>query len=1123
MNRNASQYSPDRKLRPSTRFGAMILAMLAVAGGVTPLVTTQVQAQTNNGVTVTPSTLAFDEGTNDSYTVVLDTQPESDVIIDVTPSFYSSSPSTVSISETMLTFTADDWDSPQSVTITALEDSDTRDLRFDINHQVSGYPGVTQVQTVEVEVYDDDEAKIRLSNPRPKVDEGGSATYTVWLNTRPDYAEIGMSLYAERDEITVHPTILQFTNENWRTPQTVTITAAHDQDAIDNVSNIVHTIGWVYASGEHGYAKVTAIDDEKSRLVTHPTSLTIEAGETERYAVWIEDLPYVNDVTVTITSNNPAVTVDPSTLTFTRATWGWFKAVDVTGLAGRATLTHTMSGYNPVKTLSVNVTGGTRTTTTTTTPVTTTTPDLEMGTVVVSDENLSSGSHFTLSTSVTNEGDGDSEATTIRFYRSTDSTITSSDTQQSSSPVIPLAAQGQEVTAISVSLTAPSEEGTYYYGACVDSVTGETDTADNCSASVTVTVTVTVTVNRPATGAPTISGTAQVGQTLTTSTSAITDPDGLTNVSYSYQWLADHTEIGGATNSTYTPQTTDIGKVIKVRVTFTDDRDNNESLTSAGTVTVTVNRPATGAPTISGTAQVGQTLTTSTSAITDPDGLTNVSYSYQWLADDTEIGGATNSTYTPQTTDIGKVIKVRVTFTDDRDNNESLTSAGTVTVTVNRPATGAPTISGTAQVGQTLTTSTSAITDPDGLTNVSYSYQWLADDTEIGGATNSTYTPQTTDIGKVIKVRVTFTDDRDNNESLTSAGTVTVTVNRPATGTPTISGTAQVGQTLTTSTSAITDPDGLTNVSYSYQWLADHTEIGGATNSTYTPQTTDIGKVIKVRVTFTDDRDNNESLTSAAYPGSGTIIAATTKRPVGPVAPTQVTTDPATDDDADDNDADADSDTDTDTEDGDESQGGENRIDCDDLETQTPFVDVLESSPEAQAIACIYALGITTGTSPTTYSPGADVSRAQMASFLARLYKATTGTDAPVADTPFTDVETTSSAYNDIGRIYGLGITTGTTPTTYSPGANVNRAQMASFLARLYKATTGTDAPVADTPFTDVETTSSAYNDIGRIYGLGITTGTTPTTYSPGANVNRAQMASFLARLYKATTGTETP
>ena len=335
--------------------------MLAVAGGVTPLVTTQVQAQTNNGVTVTPSTLAFDEGTDDSYTVVLDTQPAGDVIIDVTPSFYGSSPSTVSISETMLTFTTDNWDSPQSVTITAHEDNDTRDLNFDINHQVSGYPGVTQVRSVSVLVYDDDEAKIRLSNPWPKVDEGGSATYTVWLNTRPDHAEIGMTIFSPRYEITVYPTGLQFTNENWRTPQTVTITAAHDEDSMDDTSEIVHAFGWVYASGRHGYASVTAIDDEKSRLVIHPTSLTIEAGETEDYSVWIEDLSYVNDVTVTITSNNPAVTVDPPTLTFNRTNWTWTESVYVTASNGPATLTHTMSGYNPVKTLSVNVTGGTRT------------------------------------------------------------------------------------------------------------------------------------------------------------------------------------------------------------------------------------------------------------------------------------------------------------------------------------------------------------------------------------------------------------------------------------------------------------------------------------------------------------------------------------------------------------------------------------------------------------------------------------------------------------------------------------------------------------------------------------------------------------------------------------------
>ena len=89
-------------------------------------------------------------------------------------------------------------------------------------------------------------------------------------------------------------------------------------------------------------------------------------------------------------------------------------------------------------------------------------------------------------------------------------------------------------------------------------------------------------------------------------------------------------------------------------------------------------------------------------------------------------------------------------------------------------ATGRPAITGAAQVGMTLTAGIGDIADADGLTNVTYSYQWLADDTEIDGATSSTYTVQSTDNGKVIKVRVTFTDDGSSDESLTSAGTAAV-------------------------------------------------------------------------------------------------------------------------------------------------------------------------------------------------------------------------------------------------------------------------------------------------------------------------------------------------------------
>ena len=156
-------------------------------------------------------------------------------------------------------------------------------------------------------------------------------------------------------------------------------------------------------------------------------------------------------------------------------------------------------------------------------------------------------------------------------------------------------------------------------------------------------------------------------------------------------------------------------------------------------------------------------LEANTSGIADADGISNVRYEHQWLADDTEIAGATGSTYTLADADEGKAIKVEVSFTDDAGNDETLTSAATDAVAAapaaNSPATGVPTISGTAQVGETLTANTSGVADEDGLDEVSFTYQWLADDSGISGATNATYTLVDADEGKAIKVEVTFTDD----------------------------------------------------------------------------------------------------------------------------------------------------------------------------------------------------------------------------------------------------------------------------------------------------------------------------------------------------------------------------
>ena len=182
-----------------------------------------------------------------------------------------------------------------------------------------------------------------------------------------------------------------------------------------------------------------------------------------------------------------------------------------------------------------------------------------------------------------------------------------------------------------------------------------------------------------------------------------------------------------------------------------------------------------------------------------------------------------------------------------------------------------------------------------------------------------------------------------------------------------------------------------------------------------------------------------------------------------------------------------------------------------------PFTDVDPGNFAYDDIRCLLELGITQlSSNGNLYRPLENVTREEMAAFMARTYRAVTGTDAESVETPFTDVPEGSFAVDDIARIYGLGITTGTTPTTFSPAAPVRRSHMALFLTRLYKAVWGSLAPVVSTDFTDIsQLDPEQQTAIAQIYGLGVTTGTSPTTFAPNQPVTRAQMGSFIARLYK--------
>ena len=251
-------------------------------------------------------------------------------------------------------------------------------------------------------------------------------------------------------------------------------------------------------------------------------------------------------------------------------------------------------------------------------------------------------------------------------------------------------------------------------------------------------------------------------------------------------------KLGGVTDSDGTVSLAVGSNVITVEVTAEDGETSR-------TYTVTVTREQAPTPekssdatlsalalsgvnfgtfdstTISYSARVANSVTQTTVTPTVND--SNASYVIK-------LGGVEDADGTVSLTVGSNTITIEVTAEDD-----STTKSYTVTVTrvPNTPATGAPTISSTAEVGQTLTARTSGISDDDGLDNATYAYQWIrtegTTDTDIAGATETTYLVTTDDVDRALGVRISFTDDAGNQESLTSAATVSVAA-RPNTPTP---------------------------------------------------------------------------------------------------------------------------------------------------------------------------------------------------------------------------------------------------------------------------------------------------------------------------------------------------
>ncbi|WP_281173349.1 DUF4347 domain-containing protein [Azospirillum halopraeferens] len=556
-------------------------------------------------------------------------------------------------------------------------------------------------------------------------------------------------------------------------------------------------------------------------------------------------------------------------------TYQWYRADDSAGtgdtiIAGATSVSYTLTTSDAHKFMRVEVTandnkGGvvaatsTRTAVANSLPVNSVAPSVS-GTATV-------GNALTASNGTWNDADGDGRTFTYQWYRANDTAGTGT-------------AQISNATSSSYTLTTADAHKFLRVVVTANDGNGGTQTA----ASSLVQVTNSVPTNS---AAPTITGTATVGNTLSATSGTWSDADGDT-LTYTYQWYrADNTAggneaaISGATNSSYTTGAGDLIKFIRVAVTVSDGRGGTQTASTTRTrVTAPNNAPVNSiVPSISGTATVGNALNATDGTWSDPDG-DPLTYTYQWYrADDsagtgdTIITGATSASYTLTTSDAHKFLRVEVTADDNNGGAPTASSTRTL-ITNSAPVNSVvPSVSGTATVGNALSATTGTWSDADGDSRT-FTYQWYrasdsagTGESMISGATSAGYTLTTADAHRFLRVVVTADDSNGGTQSASSARTQ-VTNSAPTNSVaPTVTGTANVGATLSATSGTWSDADGDT-LTYTYQWYradntagGNETAISGATNSSYTLTQADQSKYVRVVVTA---NDSNGSSTQTA-------------------------------------------------------------------------------------------------------------------------------------------------------------------------------------------------------------------------------------------------------------------
>lgn len=296
------------------------------------------------GIIVMPTSglITTEAGGTASFTIVLRSEPTADVMIPIESSDVGEgTPSSAAV-----TFSPTNWNVPQSITLTGVDDTSADgDQTYTIHagpatSADADYNGLAMVD-VSATNTDDESAGIDVSPLGGLVttEGGGTATFTVVLRSLPT-ATVQLSISSSMPaEGTVSPATLTFTTSTWDTPQTVTVRGVDDvvadgDQAYQTVVHVMSSADADYAALSDRHVLVTNTDDETAGVTVSPTSglVTTESGGTAAFTITLNSQP-TNDVSIGLASDVPLEgTASVASVTFTSATWSTPQTITVTGV-----------------------------------------------------------------------------------------------------------------------------------------------------------------------------------------------------------------------------------------------------------------------------------------------------------------------------------------------------------------------------------------------------------------------------------------------------------------------------------------------------------------------------------------------------------------------------------------------------------------------------------------------------------------------------------------------------------------------------------------------------------------------------------------------------------------------